>query len=121
MIIEIHLFTAVLAIILGVVNLMARKGNLLHRLIGSMWAALMTITIISSFFIREVNHGSFSSIHLLSFWTTISLSLGIFYIKKHNVKKHSLFMIGTMIGVIIAGLFAFTPGRYLSIVLGYYN
>lgn len=114
-----HLVTAVLAVSLGAINLAAAKGTTRHRIIGWCWISLMTVTALSSFRIQEINPGSFSWIHGLSLLTLASMACALIAIRRSNVRLHAIFMIGTLTGAIIAGLFAILPGRFISELLGY--
>jgi uncharacterized membrane protein len=66
----------------------------------------MIFAIVPSFWIQEINEGSFSWIHLLTIWTIISMGIAIISIKKGNVGTHASFMIGTRFGTVRAGIFA---------------
>ena len=114
-----HTITALVAIGLGSINLARAKGTTPHRLIGWCWLALMTGVTLSSFAIRELNPGQFSWIHGLTVWTMISMAIALTAIKKGKVRLHAGFMIGTMTGAVVAGLFALAPGRFISVQLGY--
>ena len=119
MFIWIHFIAAVLAVILGLINLISKKGTLQHRILGWSWLLLMTSVTVPSFWIRELNDGNFSWIHLLTVWTLISMGIALFSIKNGNVRIHPSFMIGTMVGAIIAGGFAMMRGRFISSMIGY--
>ena len=114
-----HLIAALLAILLGSINLSRRKGTIQHRVIGWVWLVLMTVVTLSSFGIRELNPGQFSWIHILTVWTIISMAVALIAIKNKKIRLHARFMIGTMIGAVVAGLFALAPGRFISTYLGY--
>ena len=115
----VHFLTAVLAIVLGLINLLSKKGTFQHRIIGWFWLIIMIFVTIPSFWIREINEGEFSWIHLLTIWTIICMGIAIISIKKGNVRMHAGFMVGTMVGAVIAGGFAMMPGRYISENIGY--
>ena len=113
-----HLFLAFTALIIGSVNLFSKKGTQRHKFIGWFWIIFMTYVAVSSFWIKELNDGVFSWIHLLSIITLISLILSIIAIKLRFIKIHSLLMIGTYIGLFIAGIFTLMPGRYIANFIG---
>ena len=119
MITWLHLTTAVLAFALGTANLALAKGNFRHRVFGWTWMGAMLFVTVSSFWIRELNEGSFSWLHGLTVWTLVSMAGAIFSIRKGWVRSHAGWMIGTMIGLVIAGAFAFAPGRFIAHQLGY--
>ena len=79
----------------------------------------MMIVAVSSFWIRELNDGSFSWLHALSMWTLVSMAAAIIAIRRGRVRSHAAWMIGTMIGVAVAGAFALAPGRFIAHQVGY--
>jgi uncharacterized membrane protein len=111
--ITIHLLTVIPALPLGAYVIFSKKGDALHRLLGKIWAALMLVTSIDSFWIREVT-GHIGPIHIFSVVTLVSLPMGIYAIRKGNVEGHRRAMHGTFIGLCSAGLFALMPGRMLG-------
>jgi uncharacterized membrane protein len=108
----IHLATVLPALPLGAYILLRPKGDGVHRLLGRIWAALMVITAISSFWLQE--SGGLSFIHIFAVITLVSIPLAIFWIRRGNVERHRRAMTNTYIGLVIAGLFAFAPGRLLG-------
>jgi uncharacterized membrane protein len=109
----IHLLTVIPALPLGAYVIFSKKGDATHRLLGKIWAMLMLVTSIDSFWIREVT-GHLGPIHIFSVVTLISLPMGIYAIRKGNVEGHRRAMRGTFIGLCAAGLFAMMPGRMLG-------
>lgn len=107
--VAIHLAAVVPALAIGAVMLALRKGTGAHRLLGRLWAGLMLIGAVSSLWIR--NDGHFSGVHLLSLWVLFSLAMAIYSIRGGNVRRHQGFMVGTYIGLIVAGTLAALPGR----------
>ena len=115
-----HLVMAVLALGLGAANLALAKGTLRHRIFGWVWIAVMLCVTLSSFWIRELNHGAFSWIHALTVWTLISMSIAIIAVRTGRIRNTCpRFMVGTMIGAMVAGGFALAPGRFIGRLLGY--
>jgi len=111
----VHLGTVLPALPLGAYILLQRKGGLLHRLLGRVWAGLMTTTAISSFWLQD--NGGLSFIHIFSVATLISIPLAVFWIRRGDVERHRRAMASVYIGLVVAGLFAFTPGRLLTVWL----
>ena len=110
----IHAALAGAAVLLGVVMLARRKGTVSHKWLGRAWVALMAAVALSSFWIFEIRRGAGPSlIHLLSVWTLVSLALAVYFIRRGNVRAHRGFMIGTLVGLVVAGAFALAPGRAL--------
>jgi uncharacterized membrane protein len=113
-----HLLIAVLAISFGIKNLISQKGTKTHKIVGWIWVLLMFYVALSSFWIKKINEGYYSVIHLLSIYVLVTITLGIYFLRKGNVKLHKSFMFGNLIGLIVAGIFTLLPGRYISQVLG---
>jgi len=107
----IHLATVLPALPLGAYLLVRRKGDPLHRVLGRIWAAMMVVTAISSFWLRS--NGSLSPIHIFSVMTLISIPVSIAAIRRGNIVRHRGAMTGMYIGLVVAGGFAFLPGRLL--------
>jgi uncharacterized membrane protein len=112
----IHLGTVLPALPLGAYILISRKGGRLHRLLGRIWAGMMVVTAISSFWLR--NNGHLSLIHIFSVITLVSVPLAVIAILRGNVERHRRAMLGTYIGLVVAGAFAFAPGRLLGSWIG---
>ena len=111
----IHLASVVPAVAIGMVQLVAKKGTRRHRALGWMWVLAMVAAALSSFWIMEIRKGAgFSVIHLLSAWTLIALACAIWFIRRGNVRAHQGFMVGTLLGLLGAGIGAAMPGRFLS-------
>lgn len=108
---QLHLATVLIALVLGPIQLFGPKGTPAHRLIGWIWATAMMITAVATLFIREINHGQLSPIHFFSFWTIISLPLGVWFAKRGMIGAHRGTMSGLYVGLIIAGLLSAAPGR----------
>jgi uncharacterized membrane protein len=107
-----HLVTALIALPLGAWVLYFPKGTSRHKLLGKVWVGLMLLTAFASWFIQS--WGRISFIHFFTVWTPVSVFMGIYYIRKGNVKSHLETMRGLYIGLIIAGVLAVAlPGRFL--------
>ena len=115
----IHLAAVVPAVAIGAVQLAARKGTRPHKALGWTWVALMLVATVTSFWIMEPRNGAgFSAIHLLSVWVLIAMTVAIWSIRRGNLRAHKRFMVGTMIGVVAAGLGAtLGSGRFLNLLL----
>ena len=98
-----HLAAALTAAVLGLWNLAAIKGTPRHKLVGRSWIAAMLAVTLPSFWIRELNPGGLSWIHGLTAFTLASLALALWGIRTGRVRLHANAMIGTMIGLVIAG------------------
>ena len=113
--IPLHAIAAMIAIILGGIQLYMKKGGAIHKLLGRIWVGLMLIVSVSSFFIHEIKlWGAYSPIHLLSIWTIFSLGLAIYYIRVGNIKRHKQVMLALYgFALILTGFFTFMPGRVM--------
>jgi uncharacterized membrane protein len=112
--VQIHIAAAMTALLLGTVQLIGVKGTNAHRIVGWTWVIAMAVTAVSSLFIRQINPGSFSFIHLLSGWTIIALPMAVYAARKHRVLAHSRGMTGMFVGgLIVAGALTFLPGRLM--------
>ncbi len=109
----IHLATVIPALPLGAWVLRARKGDARHKQAGRIWAMAMMITAIVSLWLRS-DDGSMSPIHIFSFMTMLSIPMGVYYAKVGNIGAHRSAMMGPYVGLAIAGMFAFLPGRLLG-------
>ena len=113
--IPLHAIMAMIAIILGGIQLFMKKGGVIHKLLGRIWVSLMLIVAISSIFIHEIKlWGAYSPIHLLSLWTIFSLGLGIYLVRVGNIKRHKQVMIALyFFALILTGFFTLMPGRVM--------
>ena len=110
---------AMIAIILGGIQLSMKKGGAIHKLLGRIWVGIMMFVAISSFFIHEIKlWGDYSPIHLLSLWTIFILGVGIYYARVGNIKRHKQTMITLyFFALIVAGFFTLYPGRIMHQIL----
>lgn len=113
-VLQVHITSALTSFLVGVWILSLPKGSGMHKKLGWIWVAAMATTAISSFFLTGLNDDSFSWIHALSAWTVIGLPVGIYAIRRKDVKKHAKSMTGMFLGgMVVAGLFTFLPGRFM--------
>jgi uncharacterized membrane protein len=117
--IQIHVAAALAAFGLGLAVLFRRKGTRIHRRTGMVWVALMLVTALSSFAIHELRvWGEWSPIHLVSAGTVAALFYAVRLARRGHIRGHANTMRGTFVGaLVIAGLFAFLPGRIMHEVL----
>ena len=117
--IPIHAIMAMIAIILGGIQLSMKKGGAIHKLLGRIWVGIMMFVSISSFFIHEIKlWGAYSPIHLLSLWTIFILGVGVYYARVGNIKRHKQVMIATyFFALILTGFFTLMPGRIMHQIL----
>ena len=115
--VKIHLATALGALGLGAVLMTVRKGRTFHRIAGWVWVSLVSVTAGATLFIRVLNNGSWSFLHLFTAWVLLILPLGVMAAKRHTVAKHRARMMGLFYGAFAINLaFAFIPGRTLWVM-----
>ncbi len=111
---QLHLAAVTTALAIGVILMIGVKGSRMHRTLGWVWVLAMMTGAVSSLCIRTVNHGAFSYLHLFSGWTIVMLPMAVAFARRHNVRRHARAMTGLFTGgLILAGLFAFLPGRLM--------
>lgn len=115
-VVYVHLTAAIVALVVGAVQLARAKGTASHRLAGWTFVALMLTVAISSLWIPSFLH--FTWIHLFTLITLVSLPLALWRIRHGNVRGHAAAMKGLYIGgLVIAGIFTLIPGRLLGNLL----
>ena len=117
--IPLHAIMAIIAIILGGIQLSMKKGGAIHKFLGRIWVGIMMFVAITSFFIHEIKlWGAYSPIHLLSLWTIFILGVGVYYARVGNIKRHKQVMIATyFFALILTGFFTLYPGRIMHQIL----
>jgi uncharacterized membrane protein len=121
--VQIHVATVVPAFVLGTYQIfLSRKGAPLHRALGYVYLALMTITAIAALFVRALMpngpFGGFSPVHLFVGVTLFGVVAALRGAWTHNIGLHKRAMIGVYIGgILIAGGLAFLPGRIMHTVI----
>lgn len=114
LIVHVHVYAALTALLVGTIILLRPKGRGLHKTLGWSWVAAMGTTAVSSLFITGLNGSFWSLVHLLSGWTIIGLPMAIFAIRNRKVETHRRTMTGMFVGgLIVAGAFTFIPGRLM--------
>lgn len=113
-----HLATILPAFVIGTYLIPARKGTPSHKFLGKTYMLLMLITAFITLFmpakVGPAFWGHFGFIHLLSFLVIYSVPAAFFAVLSGDIKKHKANMISLYIGgILIAGAFAFMPGRLL--------
>lgn len=113
-----HLATVLPAFVIGAFQLLRRKGTPTHKLLGKIYMLLMLATgLITLAMPAEVGPrvlGHFGFIHAFSFLTLYNVPAAYLAARRGRIKSHRANMIGLYVGgIIIAGSFAFAPGRML--------
>jgi len=115
--IQIHLVAALVALGLGITMWVRPKGTKGHKLVGRGFVIVMLATAISSFWIREINWGGLSWIHIFIPITLFASWEAIYYIRKGNIKRHKSAVKGMFFGaLLIPGVLSMIPGRRLWMV-----
>lgn len=117
-----HLATIVPAFVIGTTLLLQRKGTPRHRMLGRVYLLLMLATaIITLIMPAQVGPqllGHFGFIHLFSLLVLYNVPTAYFAARRSDIKTHRGNMIGLYVGgILIAGAFAFMPGRLLHDLL----
>ncbi len=117
--IQLHAFCAMGAFVLGLVQFIAPKGTIPHRLLGYIWFSLMVTIAISSFWIHQINQWQgFSLIHLLSLYTLVALPPALLAARRGKISAHKG-MVKSMFffALVVAGAFTFLPTRIMHKVV----
>ncbi|MFC6636001.1 DUF2306 domain-containing protein [Sulfitobacter sediminilitoris] len=73
-----HAITALVALALGILQLVLPKGTAMHVWLGRIWVAAIGYVAISSFYISELQvWGRFSPIHMVSIFALVTLWIAI--------------------------------------------
>ena len=114
----IHFGTIAPCFLIAVWLLLRRKGTPLHKLLGKVYMVLISFSSVVAAAMpaaigpRLWNH--FGFIHVFCVAVFVSVPYALWAIKRGNVRGHANTMRGLFLGgVIIAGAFAFGPGRML--------
>jgi len=118
-IIILHASLALLAIVLGALQFLMKKGTVIHRLLGRLWIGMMAVVAVSSFGIHDIRMlGPFSVIHIVSLFVLVSLWEGVSRIRKGDIAGHKKTMTQLYaVALVLTGLFTLLPGRIFYRVL----
>ena len=113
--IPVHAIAALVAMVLGGLQLWGPKGTRNHRTLGYIWVGLMAIVAFSGFFIHVLKLvGPFSPIHMLSLLTLASLWYAIRAARRGTIKRHRQTMVALFwMALILTGFLTFWPGRVM--------
>ncbi|WP_409433158.1 DUF2306 domain-containing protein [Litorimonas sp. RW-G-Af-16] len=114
LVIQIHLAAAMLALVLGTLMWIRPKGTASHKFIGRSFIGLMVVTAITAIFIKNINQGQLSWIHIFVPVTLIAAFQAVYFIRKKDVRRHKRVVAGLFFGaLLIPGIFTLMPGRLL--------
>lgn len=119
--VQLHVAGAVLALVVGAVILLLPKGTGFHRALGWTWVAAMVVVAVTSVVMIVDLGGGINPLHVFTAITALSLWAGLTGIRRRDVTRHAGSMVGLYVGgLVIAGLFAFIPGRLMwHVVFGH--
>ncbi len=117
-IIWLHLGTIALALGLTPVLLLRRRGDDLHRMLGWTWASAMFVTAALTFFVRVINPGHLTLIHLPSLLTIVAVPRLVLQARAHRIAQHRR-GVRTIVtfALLLAGVLTFPFGRRLGVWL----
>lgn len=117
--IPLHALAALLALAIGIIQMIQPKGTPLHRWLGRLWVGLMALVALSSFFIHELRiWGRFSPIHLLSLFTLASLYMAVQAARRGDIRRHRQIMTALFwLALVVTGGFTLMPGRIMYLLL----
>jgi uncharacterized membrane protein len=115
LVIQVHAFCAMLALVLGAVQLFRRKGDRVHRALGASWVGLMAIVSLSSFLIWTIRlWWLFSPIHLISIFTLAMMVRGVMFARAGKIENHGRVMQYLyFLALVVTGLLTLLPGRIM--------
>jgi uncharacterized membrane protein len=110
-----HLALVMLPLAITPVQLLRRRGDGVHRMLGWIWAISLFSTALVSFGIRDINDGGFSFIHIFSIVTIVTVPLLVFAALHHRIARHRGAVRGLVTGALLtAGYFTLIPNRMLG-------
>jgi uncharacterized membrane protein len=117
---QVHVAGAMLALVVGMLIFLLPKGTGFHRLLGWTWVSSMIIVAATSVAMIVDFGNGVNALHVFTAITVVSLWGGLAGIRRGNVRQHAASMTGLYVGgLIVAGLFAFIPGRMMwDVVFG---
>lgn len=117
---QVHVAAAVLALFVGAFIFLLPKGTGFHRLLGWGWVSSMIVVAATSIAMIADFRTGINALHVFTAVTVVSLWAALTGIRRGNVRQHAGSMTGLYVGgLIIAGVFAFIPGRIMwNVVFG---
>ncbi|MFM5916398.1 MAG: DUF2306 domain-containing protein [Novosphingobium sp.] len=114
-IIWLHLATIAIALGLTPVLLLRQRGDDLHRVLGWTWASAMFATGILTLFVRVINPGHLSPIHVLSVLTIVAVPRLVLQARRHRIAQHRR-GVRTVVtfALLLAGVLTLPFGRMLG-------
>lgn len=97
--IAVHAVCASYALLFGAVQLLRRKGDRPHRVLGWLWVSTMAVALVTSFGILTIS-GTFGLLHGLSLFTAGTITVGVIQARRGRIRSHRAFMIGSYLGLV---------------------
>lgn len=118
--VQLHVAAAMLALVVGVVIFLLPKGTGFHRALGWTWVSSMIVVAATSVAMIVDLKTGVNALHVFTAVTVVSLWAGLTGIRRGDVRQHAGSMMGLYVGgLIVAGVFAFIPGRTMwQVVFG---
>ncbi len=118
--VQLHVAAVTVAFFVGAVIFLLPKGTGFHRLLGWTWVSSMIVVAATSIAMIADFQNGINALHIFTAVTVVSLWAGLTGIRAGNVRQHAASMAGLYVGgLIVAGLFAFIPGRLMwQVVFG---
>lgn len=112
-VLQIHIVTAVVALLLGPFVLWRKRRDRFHKLGGYVWVLAMGVTSVVSFFIpSHFTPMGVGPIHGLSVYALFGLWIAMQAVFQRNIALHKEVMQNLYVrGLCLAGAFNFLPGR----------
>ena len=116
LLIQSHVASALVALALGPVILLRKKGTPLHKRLGKLWILSMAATIFSAAFIYNLRmFGPFSPIHVLALLAAWWLFRSVNHARHGRIALHQASMKQLYFWALgVAGIFTFWPKRIFS-------
>jgi uncharacterized membrane protein len=117
--IQVHIILALVAVIVGALQLILPKGTPMHRIAGRAWVLFMAVVALTSFFIHSLQvWGIWSPIHGLSIFTLIILYVGVRAARRGDYKSHAITMSATyFLALVLTGALTLLPGRMMHVMV----
>ncbi len=115
-----HVAAAVLVLGLGATQLMLRKGDARHRMVGYAWCALMAFISVSGLLVR-LQPGPMSIIHMassvFSVINLVLLPLVVWGARTGRPRLHRFAAMGMFASMLNAGALAYIPFRAIGLLV----
>jgi uncharacterized membrane protein len=112
MVLQVHIVMAAMALVLGPVVLLRRKGDTPHRWLGRTWVLAMYGLAISG--LQMWLSGRPNILIAFSIITSLTVTMGLVAIWRRQVEQHVRWMLGSYVGLLSAAVFSLMPGRVVA-------